>query len=209
MSRPVRVFIVDDDDAVRASLRMLLESAGFEVADYAHAVEFLDQCSPASRGCVISDIQMPGLDGLQLQASLDRCGIGLPMIMLTGHADVPAAVQSLKAGAIDFLEKPFDPEQLIAQVRRALELDARRHQAAAHAARCARLLARLTAREREVIERVSLGHSNKAVAADLGISERTVELHRARGMQKLELRSVAALVHFLDSMSAVSDAGAD
>jgi two-component system response regulator FixJ len=208
VNAPVRVFIIDDDDAVRASLRMLLESAGFEVADYSHAVEFLDHCSPASRGCVISDIRMPGLDGLQLQASLDRRGVGLPMIMLTGHADVPAAVQSLKAGAIDFLEKPFDPEQLLAQVRMALELDARRHQASAQAARRARLLARLTAREREVIERVARGHSNKAVAADLGISERTVELHRARGMQKLELRSVAALVHFLDSMNIVPDFGA-
>lgn len=211
MSVPARVFIIDDDDAVRASLRMLLETAGFEVADFAQADAFLAHCSHTSRGCIISDIRMPGLDGLQLQARLEQRGIRLPMIMLTGHADVPAAVQSLKAGAVDFMQKPFDPQRLIAQVCMALDLDATRRAASERQAQRDRLLARLTPREREVLACVARGHSNKAVAADLHISERTVELHRAHGMKKLELRNVAELVHFLgdadDADRAAPDAG--
>jgi FixJ family two-component response regulator len=199
MSAPARVFIIDDDDAVRSGLRLLLESAGFEVEDHSTADAFLARCSPGARGCVISDIQMPGLDGLQLQAHLERCGFGLPVIMLSGHADVPVAVQSLKAGAIDFLQKPFDPEQLLAQVRVAIALDAQWHAASARAAHRDALHARLTPRERDVLARIAHGHSNKAVAADLRISERTVELHRAHGMKKLELRNVAELVLFLNA----------
>jgi FixJ family two-component response regulator len=193
----VTVFIVDDDDALRASLRLLLETEGLAVADYDCADAFLAQCTRGCRGCVISDIHMPGVNGLELQATLEARGIRLPLIMLTGQADVPAAVQALKAGALDFLEKPFDPEALLAQVARALALDAERHAEQAEHERRESLLARLTPREREVIERVAAGQSNKVVALDLDISERTVELHRGRGMKKLEVRAVADLVRLL------------
>ena len=142
---------------------------------------------------------MPGLSGLELQSALEERGIRLPVIMLTGQADVPAAVQSLKAGAFDFIEKPFDPQLLLDQVTRALALDAERHAAHRRRARRESLLARLTPREREVLERVASGQSNKVVALDLDISERTVELHRGRGMKKLEVRAVADLVRLLGS----------
>jgi len=208
MSRTPRVYVIDDDDAVRRGLRMLLESAGYRVEDFASADAFLDRCTDESRGCLISDLQMPGVDGLQLQATLDARGIRLPMIMLTGFADVPAAVQSLKAGALDFMQKPFDPELLLAQVQVALDVDAARHVALERDAHRESLLARLTPREREVIAAVAQGHSNKVVAADLGISERTVELHRGRGMHKLEVRTVAELVHLLDGTRGGPDEGA-
>ena len=199
MNAPLgKVFVVDDDDAVRASLRMLLEGEGLEVADFASADAFLASCAPSCRGCLITDIRMPGLSGLELQRALDERDIRLPVIMLTGHADVPAAVQSMKAGAIDFIEKPFDPPSLLAQVNRAIALDAERHATRAEHEQRDALLARLTPREREVIQRVAVGHSNKVVALDLDISERTVELHRARGLKKLEVRTVADLVRLLE-----------
>jgi RNA polymerase sigma factor (sigma-70 family) len=199
VSDAATVFVVDDDAAVRLSLRMLLESAGLEVDDYATADTFLAGCAPDACGCVITDIHMPGLNGLQLQAALEERGVRLPVIMLTGQADVPAAVQSLKAGALDFIEKPFNPEVLLAQVRRALAIDARRRAEEARDALRDTLLARLTPREREVVERVAQGQSNKVVALELDISERTVELHRSRGMKKLEVRTVAELVRLLDT----------
>ena len=192
-----RVFVIDDDLAVRASLRMLLESAGLAVADFPDAQSFLAQCEESTCGCVISDLQMPGCSGLELQAKLEQRHIALPLIMLTGHADVPAAVQSLKAGAVDFLEKPFDPARLLQQVRLALQLDATRHSELALEAHRQSLLRRLTPREQEVLSRVSQGISNKVVALDLGISERTVELHRGRGMRKLEVRTLPELVRLM------------
>ncbi len=197
MSACACVYVVDDDDAVRRALRMLLESDGHEVVDYPSADAFLEACGPQSRGCLISDIRMPGLNGLELQASLRERGVDLPVIMLTGHGDVPAAVQSLKAGAVDFIEKPFDPAHLLAQVARALELDEQRNAARASDARLGALLAQLTPREREVVACVARGHSNKVVASNLGISERTVELHRGRGMKKLQVRTVADLVRLI------------
>lgn len=209
MSDDARVFIIDDDDAVRYGLRMLLEAVGLTVQDHARARTFLEQCSTSSRGCVISDIQMPEIDGLQLQAMLKQRGIRLPLIMLTGHGDVPAAVKALKAGAIDFIEKPFDPDRLLAQVRIALALDVQRHAASARESHRAHLFARLTPREQEVIGQIAHGGSNKLVAAQLGISERTVELHRARGMRKLELRNVAELAQFVGPAQRRGDADRD
>ena len=192
-----RVFVIDDDLAVRSSLRMLLESAGLTVSDFPDAESFLAQCDQTSCGCVISDIQMPGCSGLELQAKLEERSIALPLIMLTGHADVPAAVQSLKAGAVDFLEKPFDPARLLQQVRLALEIDAARQADLVLEANRLALLERLTPRELQVLSLVTQGISNKAVALDLGISERTVELHRGRGMKKLEVRTLPELVRLM------------
>lgn len=197
MSAGPRVFVVDDDDAVRDGLRMLLESAGMEVADFPDAESFLDGCPADAHGCLVTDIRMPGSSGLELQSQLAERGIRLPVIMLTAHADVPAAVRSLKAGAVDFLEKPYQPEHLLAQVRHAMDIDTERRRWEADAERRNALLERLTPREREVILRVADGDSNKVIAAELGISERTVELHRGRAMHKLEVRSVAELVQML------------
>jgi two-component system response regulator FixJ len=195
------IHVVDDDAAVRASLRLLLESCGLQVADYASAEAFLADGAFDQPGCIVSDIQMPGLSGLELQDTLEQRGIHLPIIMLTGHADVSSAVRSLKAGAMDFIEKPFAPQQLVDQVHAAIALDARRHAALAKQTRMDKLLATLTPREREVLDCVAAGHSNKVVAADLRISERTVELHRGRGLKKLNVRTVAELVRLMLNQS--------
>ena len=197
MSTNACVHVIDDDDAVRSSLRLLLETEGLKVADYASADAFLMNYASSEPGCIVSDIQMPGLSGLELQETLGTRGIHLPIIMLTGHADVPSAVRSLKAGAVDFIEKPFAPQRLLDQVRAALAMDSQRHEELAQRARLEALLAVLTPREREVLDCVAVGHSNKVVAIDLGISERTVELHRGRGMKKLKVRTVADLVRLL------------
>ena len=197
MSSNACVHVIDDDDAVRSSLRLLLETEGLRVADYASADAFLMSYASSEPGCIVSDIQMPGLSGLELQETLGTRGIHLPIIMLTGHADVPSAVRSLKAGAVDFIEKPFAPQRLLDQVHAALAMDSQRHEELAQRARLEALLAVLTPREREVLDCVAVGHSNKVVAIDLGISERTVELHRGRGMKKLKVRTVADLVRLL------------
>jgi FixJ family two-component response regulator len=203
------VHVIDDDDAVRASLRLLLESDGLQVADYACAETFLNDGAFDQPGCIVSDIEMPGLSGLELQDTLGQRGIHLPIIMLTGHADVSSAVRSLKAGAMDFIEKPFAPQQLIDQVHAAIALDARRHAALTEQTRIAKLLATLTPREREVLDCVAAGHSNKVVAADLRISERTVELHRGRGLRKLNVRTVAELVRLMLSQSEIQPSVAE
>jgi two-component system response regulator FixJ len=191
------VHIIDDDDAVRDSLAVLLDSAGLPVRTYASATEFLALAPGLAGGCVLTDVCMPGLDGLALQRRLTEVGVTLPVIVMTGHGDVPIAVAALKAGAVDFLEKPFDDERLITAVRAALAAngDARRHAAtlAEHAAR----LASLTKREREVLDLLVAGNPNKTIAYDLGASPRTVEVHRARVMEKMGARSLAELVRMV------------
>lgn len=191
------VHVIDDDDAVRASLRLLVETAGLRVADYVSAEAFLMSYADTQPGCIVSDIKMPGLSGIELLEALASRGIYLPTIMLTGHADVPSAVRSLKAGAVDFIEKPFTPARLLDQIHAALALDSQRHEALAQQAQLDALLAALTPREHEVLNCVATGQTNKAVGIDLGISERTVELHRGRGMKKLKLRTVAELVRLI------------
>jgi FixJ family two-component response regulator len=196
------VFVVDDDDAVRSSLRLLLESEGHSVAEFRDAEDFLSHYDDSASGCVIADLQMPGRSGLELQQALRERRSCLPIIMLTGHADVSSAVQSLKNGAVDFLQKPYTPEMLLSQVGNAMALSARQHDEARERARIAGLEAALTPREREVMRRVAEGLSNKVIAIELDISERTVELHRARGMKKMALRSVADLVRALALLDA-------
>jgi len=197
------VFVVDDDSAVRQSLRMLLESAGHEVQDFDSAEGFLEAYQDSAAGCVIADIRMPGRSGLELQRVLAERGVALPVIMLTGHADVPSAVQSMKAGAVDFLQKPYEPQQLLDQVARAMELGSQQRDARGRRVELERRAARLTHREREVIAEVARGHSNKVIAVDLEISERTVELHRARGMKKMEVRTVADLVRCFSELEII------
>ena len=191
------VFVVDDDPAVRESLEVLLQSAGLVSRAYSNAQEFLDERPGDIIGCLIVDIRMPGLSGLELQEELNRRGSRLPLIILTGHGDVPAAVQALKAGAVDFLQKPFNPESLLDLVEKALNRHTRIRDAEARRAEIASRLDTLTPREREVMALIVHGNANKVVALDLGISERTVELHRSRVMKKMRARSLADLTRML------------
>ncbi len=187
------VHVVDDDEAVRDSLRFLLEPEGFEVRTYASAGALLDAELPPA-GCVLTDFHMPEIDGLQLQARLaERC-IRLPIIVMTGHAEVPVAVRAMKAGAIDFLEKPFADGALLAAVRRALQQNHQALEQDASAAAASRLLALLTPREHEVLDLLVTGKSNKEIAKVLGTSPRTIDVHRARVLQKLQVHTLPDLV---------------
>jgi two-component system response regulator FixJ len=188
------VHVVDDDASVRDSLAVLLESAGHAVRAYDSAAAFLQVALQNPVGCVLTDIQMPELNGLELQRRMAELGIPLPVIVMTGHGDVPIAVEALKAGATDFLEKPFDDTQLLAAVASAIAISQRACQEAAEVADIAARLATLTPREREVLERLVAGHPNKTIAYDLGSSPRTVEVHRARVMEKMGARSLPELV---------------
>ena len=188
------VFVVDDDADVRESLCALLGSADLDARAYESARAFLEAYRPPQSGCLIADIRMPDMDGLELQEELVRQKIALPVIVVTGHADVPLAVRAMKAGAVDLIEKPFDDEQLIATVRRALAMavDAREQTAVAEAAKAR--IATLSARERQVLELLVAGQPNKIIAFELDISPRTVEIHRAHVMDKMEAKSLSDLV---------------
>lgn len=188
------VYVVDDEGPVRDALGLLLETEGWTVAGYESADAFLRDCSPGSRGCVVLDLNMPGLHGLEAQDRLQEQGIEMPVIILTGNADVPAAVRALKHGALDFIEKPFSERDILDVVSRALEEDRRAADASRQRSDIARRAAGLTAREREIMDLIVAGRANKVIAIDLGISERTVELHRSRIMKKMGARSVAELV---------------
>lgn len=196
MTRPPRslVHLVDDDDGVRTALASMLATYDFEVACHASAEDFLAALGDGAEGCVVADIRMPGMSGLELQRELARRGASLPVILVTGHGDVPMAVAAIKAGAQDFIEKPVDDDALAAAIRRALAL-AEEAQGAKAAREALRLRhARLTAREAQVMDLVVAGHSNASIAAQLGLSQRTVEHYRAQVMMKMEASSLAVLV---------------
>ncbi len=188
------VFVVDDDEAVRDSLGALLESAEFEVETFGSGADFLDRLDPKRGGCIVLDVRMPGLSGLEVQRKLAEKGISMPVIIITGHGDVPIAVQAIKAGALDFIEKPFADDVILESVRRALEQGRRNERDASSAAEIEARLARLTLRERDVLEQLVIGNPNKIIAYELGISPRTVEIHRARVIEKMEARSLSHLV---------------
>ena len=194
MAEAPLVHVVDDDASVRDSLALLLESAGFSVRSYDSAAAFLQAASDRTAGCVLTDVQMPELNGLELQRRMGELGIRLPVIVMTGHGDVPIAVEALKAGALDFLEKPFEEAHLLEAVASAIAVSLREHDEAAAVADIAARIATLTPREREVLERLVAGQPNKTIAYDLGSSPRTVEVHRARVMEKMAARSLAELV---------------
>jgi two-component system, LuxR family, response regulator FixJ len=194
MAEPPLIHVVDDDASVRDSLTLLLESAGFQVRVYDSALSFLAAAPPRGVGCVLTDVQMPELNGIELQQRMGAVGIQLPVIVMTGQGDVPIAVQALKAGATDFLEKPFEDEQLLSAVNGAIAVSQRASAEAAAVAEIAARLATLTPREREVLDRLVAGQPNKTIAYDLGSSPRTVEVHRARVMEKMQARSLAELV---------------
>lgn len=188
------VFVVDDDEAVRNSLRFLLKSVGLATQTLASAREFLDSYRPQQPGCLVLDVRMPGMSGLELQQQLNLRGAVIPVIFITGHGDVPMAVEAMQQGAFDFLQKPFRDQDLIDRIQRALERDSRNRAALAQHARIHERLESLTAREREVMALMVRGLANKVIAADLGISQRTVEIHRSRVMDKSGAASLAQLV---------------
>ncbi len=190
---PVGVHVVDDDAAIRDSLDWLFRSRGLPVCRWDSGEAFLAAWTPAARGCVVLDVRMHGMSGLDVLDRLEELGSILPVVVLTGHGDVPVAVQSLKKGAIDFLEKPFDGAVLVDRVLAALELEARRHAAATTSRALEERLASLSPREREVMDRMLDGLLNKQIADDLGIAMRTVEVHRARILEKFGVRSAIEL----------------
>jgi two-component system, LuxR family, response regulator FixJ len=191
------VHIVDDDASVRDSLAMLLEAAGFPTRTYESAELFLSAAAEHATGCVLTDVRMPGLDGLAMQRRLAEQGCTLPVIVMTGHGDVPLAVAALKTGAVDFLEKPFEDTHLLRAVEDAVAASLRAYEAALESATLATRLATLTPREREVLDHLVAGQPNKTIAYDLGTSPRTVEVHRARIMEKMGARSLAELVRMV------------
>jgi two-component system, LuxR family, response regulator FixJ len=188
------VYLVDDDDAIRDSLGLLLRSVGLECKVYASALEFLGAYDPNRHSCLVADIRMPGLSGLELQQRLNDQRAEVPVIFITGHGDVPMAVNAMKSGASDFIQKPFRDQDLLDRINKALAKDRDRRAQRVQEDAIRELLATLTPRETEVMKRVVRGQANKVIALDLGVSQRTVELHRARVMRKLKMRSLADLV---------------
>ncbi|HJS92309.1 MAG TPA: response regulator transcription factor [Steroidobacteraceae bacterium] len=194
---PPTVFVVDDDESVRGSLRFLLRSAGLESRAFGSAQEFLASYDAAQPGCLVLDVRMPGMNGLELQQELNLRGAIIPVIFITGHGDIPMAVEAMQHGAHDFLQKPFRDEDLIERVRRALAKDAKaRASLEEHKAIRGRLDS-LTPREREVLALMARGKPNKIMAHELGVSQRTVEIHRARVMEKSGAASLAELVRMV------------
>lgn len=194
MTSEPTVFIVDDDPAVREGLKALLTAKRLAVETFESAEAFLAQVQPGRTGCVLADVRMPGMSGLDLQRELKRRAMALPTVIITGHGDVPLAVAALKAGAVDFLEKPFDSDAILASIDEALRRGSARTEAGFNRAELAARFAELTPREREVMTLVVGGHPNKVVAHRLGIAVRTVEIHRARVMEKLGARNLSELV---------------
>jgi len=201
------IYLVDDDEAVRDALGMLFKSIGLKHEAFSSALEFLERYDMSRHSCLVADIRMPGLSGLELQQRLNEQRCEIPIIFITGHGDVPMAVNAMKSGAADFVQKPFRDEDLIDRIKKALERDRDRRKTRAEENEIWGRLALLTPRETEVMQRVARGQANKVIAMDLGVSQRTVELHRARVMKKLGLRSVAELVHAIDRIGGVAVTG--
>ncbi|KTE27923.1 MULTISPECIES: response regulator [unclassified Sphingopyxis] len=191
MSDRKLVHIVDDEEAIRRSASFMLKTSGYAVETWANGVAFLKEIRHVSEGCILLDVRMPEMDGLEVQQALLERGVTMPVIMLTGHADVSIAVRTMKAGAVDFLEKPFEKAVLIASIEAAFARMEAAEGAAARSAEAEVVLGILTPREREVLEGLAQGLPNKTIAYDLGISPRTVEVHRANLMAKLEVRSLS------------------
>jgi two-component system response regulator FixJ len=194
------VFVVDDDEGARNSLRFLLKSVGLPAVTFGTAQAFLAAYEPHQPGCLVLDVRMPGMSGLELQQELNRRGAVVPVVFVTGHGDVPMAVEAIQQGAFDFVQKPYREQELLDRIQRALVKDQENRKALEERDRIRARLASLTPREREVMQLMILGKPNKVMAADLGLSQRTVEIHRAHVMEKSGATSVAQLVRMvLDS----------
>jgi two-component system, LuxR family, response regulator FixJ len=192
--RKPTVFIVDDDDGMRRALGILMTTVGYQPAAFAGPREFLAKYDPSQPGCLVLDVRMPEMSGLEVQQHLNRSGSMLPVILVSGHGDIPMAVQAMKDGAFDFLQKPFRDQDLLDRINGALKLDAENRASVDRLADLKQRSDSLTPREREVMALVVDGKANKVIAIDLGLSERTVEIHRANVMEKMGARSVAHLV---------------
>ncbi|MBM4197624.1 MAG: response regulator transcription factor [Gammaproteobacteria bacterium] len=194
------VFVVDDDEGVRHSLAILLDTAGYRTKSFASATEFLAQYDSGRSGCLLLDMRMPGMSGMELLHALGQRGAFLPVIFITGHGDVPLAVEAMKDGAFDFLQKPFAQQDLLERVGRAIASDAEARATLGRTEEIRRRYGTLTPREREVMSMIVDGSANKVIAMDLKLSERTVEIHRSRVMEKMATRSVAHLVKMAMAM---------
>ena len=197
MNKEPIVFIIDDDDEVREAIAFLMESVGLQAETYSSAELFTDDFNPTRSGCIILDIRMKGMSGLMLQEHLSKQEIYPPIIFITGHGDVPMAVKAIKAGAIDFIQKPFNDQVLLESVYHAIEEDEKRRGKALQHAEINDKLKRLTPREREVLDLVVKGHRNKIIADELSISQSTVEVHRSRAMEKMEAKSLSDLMRMM------------
>lgn len=191
------VFLVDDDDAVRDSVSMLMRSAGLRTREFASAAEFLEEWGQDQLGCLLLDVRMPGMSGLELQQELNRRNHTLPIVFISAHGDIPMAVEAVRRGAVDFIQKPFDDQALLDKVVQALASSERRYEEESERLDIRRRVESLTAREREVMSQVVQGKANKVIASDLGVSQRTVEIHRARVMEKMHAASLAQLVRMV------------
>jgi two-component system, LuxR family, response regulator FixJ len=199
MSKPDKsavpvIYVVDDDDGMRRALDTLLSTVGYKTAVYSRPTEFLANFKADSPGCLVLDIRMPDMSGLEVQQQLNRMGSMMPVIFITGHGDVPMAVQAMKEGALEFIQKPFRDQDLLDRINHALKQDAENRRTVSRRAEVQHRLESLTPRERQVMDMVVDGAANKVIAIDLDLSERTVEIHRAKVMEKMGARSVAHLV---------------
>jgi FixJ family two-component response regulator len=201
MTHNPTVFIVDDDREVRDAIKLLMDSVGLAAETFQSAQDFLARFDPERCGCLVLDIRMKGMSGLDLQDRLTEAPIHPPIIVITGHGDVPMAVRAVKAGAVDFIEKPFNDQLLLDAVHRAIEQDAERRGRASRLADIRARLEKLTPREREIMDMVVAGNRNKVIAIDLGISQSTVEAHRAKVMEKMEAASLSDLMRMMLSLS--------
>ena len=199
MTEPT-VFIVDDDTNVRAAIELLMQSVGLPAESFASATEYLDQFDPQRPGCLVLDIRMPRMSGLELQERLSAGRLHPPIIIITGHGDIPMAVAAVQAGAVDFIEKPFRDQLLLDAIHRAITRDAGQRGQASQRAEIEQRLQRLTPREREVLEQVMQGARNKVIAFELGISQSTVEAHRAKVMEKMQARTLSSLMRMVLSL---------
>jgi two-component system response regulator FixJ len=188
------IYVVDDDDGMRRALDTLLSTVGYKTAVFSRPGEFLSQFKSETHGCLVLDIRMPEMSGLEVQQELNSMGATLPVIFITGHGDVPMAVQAMKEGAFEFIQKPFRDQELLDRINHALKQDAEYRNNAARRSEVQHRLESLTAREKQVMDFIVDGNANKVIAIDLGLSERTVEIHRAKVMEKMGARSVAHLV---------------
>ncbi len=188
------VFVVEDDEAVRDALSMLVETVGLKCRTYQTAQDFLADYDPSEPGCLVADVRMPGMSGLELQAKLAKDGIEIPIVIITGHGDVHMAVKALKTGAVDFVQKPFRDHTLLNSILKAVVVDSRKRRKSVERSQLDAKLAELTSREREVMDLLVMGKSTREVARDLDISSKTVDIHRRRVLDKMEVRSVVELV---------------
>jgi two-component system response regulator FixJ len=197
MNKNPVVMVVDDDSGVRNAMRSLLKSVGLNATLFASAQEFLAAYDPNQPGCLLLDIRMPGMSGMDLQQELNLRGAVVPVIFMSGHADIPMAVEAMQHGAFDFLQKPFRDQELLDRIQRAIAQDAERRLALGEQSRIKSHLESLTDREREVLDLLTQGKQNKVIAQNLGVSPRTIEIHRARVMEKMSAQSVAELVRMM------------